>query len=356
MVLPRIAGDLYHKYRPQRFEELSGHAAIVKSIKNAIAAKDPPQSFLLCGESGTGKTSTARIIALAINCLDKGADGEPCLKCQPCKVILSGNCVDVVEKNAADHRGIDAIREIAGTMSSMGMQLQNKVYIFDEAHGLTKEAQSSMLKVLEEAPKGIFIILCTTHPEKLLLTVKNRCQIFKFKPLTRDDTIKLLTEVCTYEGVDIAPTTIEKIADVSHGTPRNALVYLQQVLQLDTRDEQEIATLLETEEAGGEDLYQFFSVFAKGATWLGIVEAYTEVQNMGAPALGMCLAGHFRKKLLACKNAELSWVYADLLELFVVPFDDGKLGENNLVLNLNKAFRLCRNLPAPYGKGAYGRA
>ena len=351
MVLPRVAGDLYHKYRPQRFDELSGHAAVVKSIKNAIAAEHPPQSFLLCGDSGTGKTSTARIIALALNCLNS-QDGEPCLECRACKAILSGTCVDVIEKNAADHRGIDAIREIAGTMSSMGMQLQNKVYIFDEAHQLTKEAQSSMLKVLEEAPKGIFIILCTTNPEKLLPTVKKRCQIFKFKPLTRDDTIKLLAEVCTYEGVDIASTTIEKIADVSLGCPRSALIYLQQVLQLDTRDEKEIAVLLETEEAGGEELYQFFSVFAKGATWSGIVDAYTGVQAMGPPAVGMCLAGYFRNKLLGCKNAELSWIYADMLELFVVPFDDGKLGENNLVLNLNKAFRLCGKLPAPYGKGA----
>ncbi len=335
MVLPHSDGDLYHKYRPRRFNEMSGHKEVIKSLKSAISSEHPSQAFLLTGDSGTGKTSSARITALALNCLNK-KDFEPCLECNACKIIMSGTCVDIIEKNAADHRGIDAIRELSSSMSSMPMQISNKIYILDEAHQLTRESQSSLLKVLEDTPRRVFIILCTTNPEKLLPTIKNRCQTFKFKSLSNEDIRKLLEEVCTYEGTSLDNEIIKLVAEASGGSPRNALVRLQQVLQLNSNDIKEISIFLEVEQAGGEDLFKFFSVFNSTSKWPKIVESYNSIKEMGPPAIGMCLAGYFRNKLVSSGSVN----FASALELFVDPFEDGKIGENKLILHLFKAYKI----------------
>lgn len=343
MVLPHSEGDLYHKYRPRKFSEISGHKEVVKSLKKAITSDHPSQVYLLTGDSGTGKTSSARIIALSLNCDNKDAEGDPCLECRSCKTIISGSCVDLYEINAADHRGIDSVREISSKMSMMPMQLKNKVYILDEFHQMTKEAQTSLLKVLEEAPKNVFIILCTTNPEKILPTVKTRCQQFKFKNLTTTEIVSLLEEVCAYEAVDLSKKTLQLVADHSSGSPRKALVNLQQVLQLSSTKEDEITRLLETEEAGGEDFFKYFMlIISKTSTWSNIVEGYADFKDMGPTGLGMSIAGMFRSKLTSSRDWNSFMLYSAALEFFVVPFDDGKLGENQLMLALAKTHKLIK--------------
>ncbi len=340
MVLPHGVGDLYHKYRPKRFSEIAGNKETVKSLKEAINSDHPSQVFLLTGDSGTGKTTSARIIALALNCDSLDNEGEPCLECKSCKVILSGSCVDIYEKNAADHRGIDAARELSSTMSLLPMQIRNKVYILDEFHQVTKEAQSSLLKVLEEAPKRVFIVLCTTHPEKILPTVKSRCQIFKFKNLPNSSMVNLLEQVCAYEGLALSKATLEIVANSSGGSPRAALVRLQQVMQLGSEDEAEIIKLLETEDAGGEDIFKFFNMYVSKTTlWSALMDVYSGMKEMGAPAIGMSLAGLIRNKLIAAKNWQDVTLYSNLLEDFLVPFDDGKLGENQLIAALARGHK-----------------
>ena len=192
MVLPHGTGDLYHKYRPRKFGEIAGHKEVVYSVRQAVLNKEPSQAYLLIGESGTGKTTTARIMALSLNCENRSEEGDPCLECRSCKNILSGSCPDMIEVNAADTRGIGDIRNLCQSMINMPMFLKNKVYILDEAHQLTKEAQSSLLKELEEAPKHVFIILCSTEPKKILNTVKNRCQRFVFNSLRRSELLNLV--------------------------------------------------------------------------------------------------------------------------------------------------------------------
>lgn len=132
MVLPHGTGDLYHKYRPLRFSEVVGHDQVVKNLRTALNLPQPSQAYLLIGDSGTGKTTSARIAALTLNCAEKNKDGEPCLACAACRSVLSGRCTDVIEVNCADHRGIDAIRAVCSTMPMMPLQLTNKVYILDE--------------------------------------------------------------------------------------------------------------------------------------------------------------------------------------------------------------------------------
>lgn len=341
MVLPHSIGDLYHKYRPRKFSEVAGHKEVVQSLKKAITSDHPSQVFLLTGESGTGKTSCARIIAMSLNCDNRDEDGDPCLECKSCKIILSGSCVDLHEINAAEHRGIDAVREISSKMSMMPMQLRNKIYILDEFHQMTKEAQSSLLKVLEEAPKRVFIILCTTNPEKILPTVKNRCQQFRFKNLSNKEIALLLEEVCVYEGAQLSRSVLDLIADSSGGSPRSSLVHLQQVLQLDSDKEEDIRRLLEIESAGGEDFFKFFMILvSKSSSWPQIMEAYNGVKDMGPTGLGMSIAGMLRNKLVGSKGGNDFYFYSEAIENFVVPFDDGKLGENQMVLALARTYRL----------------
>jgi DNA polymerase III subunit gamma/tau len=245
----------------------------------------------------------------------------------------------VIEKNAAEHRGIDAVREISSTMALMPLYLQNKVYILDEFHQMTKEAQSSLLKVLEEAPKNVFIILCTTHPGKILPTVKNRCQQFRFSSLPRAKIITLLEEVVTYETVDISKAALELIADSAQGSPRHALVLLQQVIQLGDAGPAEIKKLLTSE----DDNPEVFQVCLKlSGPWAALMGAYDGVKEQGAPAIGMIVAGYYRNKLISAKNKADADKIARVLELFVVPFDDGKLGENQLILSLYKASNILR--------------
>lgn len=351
MVFPGLSGDLYHKYRPRRFSEMTGHKAVVKSLKTAINSKDSPQAYLLVGESGTGKTSSARIMALTLNCTNK-IDSEPCLECPACKIILSGSCSDVIEINGADNRGIDDMRAIISKMFLTGMQVSKKVYIIDECQQLTKEAQSSLLKPLEDTPEDVYIILCTTNPEKILLPVKNRCQIVKFNLLPPSEIMNLLEEVSTYEAKDLGKEILKDIAEASQGSPRNALVRLQQIIQLNSNDPEEISVFLENEEYDNADLSQLLACFFKQTEWDKIIVAYKEVIEKGAPTIGMGLAGFFRNKLLGSQDPNQAKIYADLLELFVNPFDDGKPGENKLVLNLYKAYKL-NTLPKSNFKGPY---
>ena len=355
MVLPHGYGDFYHKYRPLRFEEMAGHKQIISSIRKAVLAKYPSQAYLLTGESGTGKTSTARIMALSLNCIKGSKEGEPCLECSACKLILSGKATDIIEVNAADHRGIGDIRTLCHTMGLMPYPLKNKVYILDEAHQLTNDAQSSLLKELEEAPKHVYIILCSTHPQKILPTVKNRCQKFKFGSLRRAEMLSLVEEVATLEGEDLPNRVYEAITDASGGSPRQALVLLQQVVQLGSTSLPDILGLIDNGEGEEPNVFKIcFELNKQGnPSWTTIVKLYKEAIHLGAPGIGMMVAGFFRGQLLKAKTPVQAANTAKILELFITPFPPGKLGENILVLHLFTAFELRGGLTSntPVSRG-----
>lgn len=339
-VKPHGTGDLYHKYRPMRYHEVVGHDSTIQSIK-AATTESLSQAFMLTGESGTGKTTTARIMALSVNCLSPVV-GEPCLDCASCNSILSGNCPDMLEVNAANARGIDAIREMCANMGFAPMVLKKRVYILDEAHQLTKDAQNTLLKYLEEAPKHVIIILCSTEPKGFLKAVRTRCQIFKFELLGGSAMLELLGSVVEQEAADIPKGVLGKIVDTSEGSPRNALVRLQQVLQLEDRSVEAVSSMLNISEDDPNAIKLCFALNTQEPRWTSVCKVFNDVKSVGAPGLGMTLAGYFRNQLLKSTDFRKAQMLSAALELFVKPFDSGKPGESQLVSALFKAYVIIR--------------
>lgn len=222
----------YTKYRPQKFSEISKPNETAAALMSQLAKGSPAHAYLFVGPRGTGKTTTARILAKALNCTDLSKSGDPCLACAACLAVKKGNFVDLIEIDAASNRGIDDIRDLREKIKLSPSQGRAKVYIIDEVHMLTTEAFNALLKTLEEPPKHAYFILCTTELHKVPDTIKSRCQVFKFKRATRAQLISKLSAICEAEGVDyLKKDDLEKIADASFGGFRDAETILQQVVE-----------------------------------------------------------------------------------------------------------------------------
>ena len=215
---------LYRKYRPSLFNEIVGQDHIVKILKNSIIKNKIGHAYLFSGPRGTGKTSTAKIFASTINCLQP-VDGEKCGKCAICK--LEEN-VDIIEIDAASNNGVDEIREIRQNAKLMPNNSKYKVYIIDEVHMLSIGAFNALLKTLEEPPLHVIFILATTEFQKVPLTIVSRCQKFQFKKLTNNDIEKKLHEIVEKENINITDDALTLIAEISDGGLRDAINLLDQ--------------------------------------------------------------------------------------------------------------------------------
>ncbi|MEW6624982.1 MAG: DNA polymerase III subunit gamma/tau [Bacillota bacterium] len=220
---------LYRKWRPQDFTELIGQDHISRTLKNALAANKIAHAYLLCGPRGTGKTTTAKIIAKSINCLQP-VMGEPCNQCMPCKLINAGNSMDVLEIDGASNRGIDEIRDLREKVNLAPAQGKYKVYIIDEVHMLTTEAFNALLKTLEEPPKFVMFILATTEPHKVPATILSRCQRFDFHRLDQKTISAKLEEICLKSDIEYAKEGLDVIARLARGGMRDALSLMDQCL------------------------------------------------------------------------------------------------------------------------------
>ncbi len=218
----------YRKHRPQLLAEVIGQEHVTKTLLNALASERVSHAYLFCGPRGTGKTSTARALAKAINCLTNGK-GEPCNSCAICQSITEGSALDVIEVDAASNRGIDEIRDLREKVNYAPNQARRKVYIIDEVHMLTKEASNALLKTLEEPPPHVIFILATTEPHKLLPTILSRCQRFDFHRHTQANMVAELSRVCEKEGIHIEAEALRLIARAATGSLRDALNLLQQL-------------------------------------------------------------------------------------------------------------------------------
>jgi DNA polymerase-3 subunit gamma/tau len=220
---------LYRKYRSATFADLIGQAHVAETLRNQVRTGELAHAYLFAGIRGTGKTSTARILARAITCLQQ-VDGEPCNRCTACVEVLGGGAVDVLEIDAASNRGIDEMRELRERVKFLPASLRRKVYIIDEAHMLTTEAWNAFLKTLEEPPPHVLFVLATTEPHKVPETVRSRVQRFDFRRVERADIAAHLARILGQEGAEAEPAALDLIARAGQGSVRDAMSLLDQAL------------------------------------------------------------------------------------------------------------------------------
>jgi len=225
--MPEVS--FYRKYRPQNFNNLVGQDHIRSTILNALLEGHPAHAYLFCGPRGTGKTSTARLVAKALNCLKLDEHGEPCDECDLCTTIREGTLIDLVEIDAASNRGIDEIRDLKDKINFAPTRAKNKVYIIDEVHMLTKEAFNALLKTLEEPPEHVYFILATTEAHKVPETIISRCQRFDFKRITQKTLVTRLMYIAQLENIEVEPDAVDAIARTSEGGLRDAIGLLEQL-------------------------------------------------------------------------------------------------------------------------------
>lgn len=219
---------LYRRLRPQRFDDVIGQEHIIRTLKNQIEKDRINHAYLFCGTRGTGKTTTAKIFARAINCTGEGE--KPCNECSVCKEALKGTNLNIIEIDAASNNSVDNIRDIVEEVKYPPTEGRYKVYIIDEVHMLTTSAFNAFLKTLEEPPAHVVFILATTDPQKMPVTVLSRCQRFDFHRIGHKDMVKVLTEYMENEKADVDVSALEYIAEISDGAMRDALSVLDQCL------------------------------------------------------------------------------------------------------------------------------
>lgn len=222
----------YTKYRPQTFTDIQKPNEVADALLTQVKAGKVAHAYLFVGSRGTGKTTLARILAKALNCENPEKDGNPCLQCSHCKSIATNSYIDLIEIDAASNRGIDDIRDLKDRINLAPSVGTRKVYIIDEVHMLTTEAFNALLKTLEEPPKNVFFVLCTTELHKVPETVRSRCQVFKFKRATPTQLVEKLRKICDSEKIEkVTDADLQKIAQASFGGYRDAETLLQQVVE-----------------------------------------------------------------------------------------------------------------------------
>ena len=222
---------LYREWRPRTFDDVVGQEHITITLKNQIKKERIAHAYLFCGTRGTGKTSTAKILAKALNCLDL-REGEPCNQCDMCQKINSGLAIDVNELDAASNNGVDNIRDIIDDVQYPPQEARFKVYIMDEVHMLSTGAVNAFLKTLEEPPKNVVFILATTDPQKLPITILSRCQRFDFKRIKNEDISIRLRRIVKQQGVFADDKSLNLIARMSDGAMRDSLSILDQAISM----------------------------------------------------------------------------------------------------------------------------
>ncbi len=219
----------YRKWRPQTLSDLVGQEPVARTIKQAINRDRIAHAYLFCGPRGTGKTSTARILSKAVNCLEP-QEGEPCNTCRMCTSVNEGRAMDLVEIDAASNRGIDEIRNIRDKVNYAPVEATYKVYVLDEAHMLTDAAADALLKTLEEPPSHVIFILATTEPHRLSSTIISRCQRFDFRRIAPAAMVERLAQICQAEGIEVEPAALSAITRQAAGSLRDAENLLEQAV------------------------------------------------------------------------------------------------------------------------------
>jgi len=292
---------LYRKYRSMNFDEVVGQEHVVRSLRNAVKTGEVSHALLFAGARGIGKTSLARILARAVNCKNITNDGNPCNQCDICQAFFKQASMDLIEVDAASHRGIDDIRFLQEGASFAPVEAKKKVFIIDEVHMLTKEAFNALLKTLEEPPSHCIFILATTEINKVPETILSRCQTYYFERISVDEMMKHLIEVAEQEGVKLEEKESLMIANSVKGGMRDALGILEQLLVCSNEgkiDEGDLYKLLGVvEESVLNNIYDLMQTGKMSET---ISFFHNEVYRKGVEVdrLLISLEDFFRKKML----------------------------------------------------------
>ena len=265
----------YRKWRPGTFSDLAGQEHVASTLKQAVLQDRVSHSYLFCGTRGSGKTTTARVLAKAVNCLNPH-QGDPCDECAICVSINEGRNLDIIELDAASNRGVEEIREIREKVNFQPAQNRRKVYIIDEAHMLTREASNAFLKTLEEPPGHVIFILCTTEADRLLPTILSRCQRYDFRRLPGQTIYDRLAYITDQEAIAIHPDALRMIARNAGGSMRDALNILEQLAVSSEAD----ITLRDVEESLGlvrSDAYLTLAQKLLAGDTTGSLETINEV-------------------------------------------------------------------------------
>lgn len=290
--------SLYRRWRPQNFDDIVGQAHVVRTLKNALATGRITHAYLFAGPRGTGKTSTARVLAKALNCAD-GPTPAPCEKCVSCVGIREGAAMDVIEVDAASNRGIDEIRDLREKVMYAPTQGRYKVYIIDEAHMLTPQAFNALLKTLEEPPQHAIFVLATTQPESIIPTIQSRCQRFDFNRLTVSDLAAHVTRVAQAQSIAVDADAARLIARRADGSARDALGLLEQASAWSPQVT--VESVLELLGVSDFDLLRRFAAAIADDQPGQVFQIIQEAVENGADMRQFLqdLIGHFRNMLVA---------------------------------------------------------
>lgn len=342
---------LYRKWRPMTFDEIVGQEQISETLKNSVKTGRIAHAYLFCGTRGTGKTTSAKIFARAVNC-EHPEDGNPCNKCPSCLGILNGSILDVYEMDAASNSGVNNIREIRDEVIYSPSECKYKVYIIDEAHMLTSEAFNALLKTLEEPPGHVIFILATTEPENIIPTVLSRCQRFDFRRIPPDIISARTEKIAKAENLSLTPDAAELIATLADGSMRDALSILEQCAA--TKPEGlKVSDVLEiTGAVDNGSLFEAAEAVAENSAEKAL-KITNSILNMGKEVISFFeeLIAHFRA-LMLCKTggdtaallektqeaAKKYELQAEKFSLDRIMFSINTLGEHLL---------LAKKLPSP---------
>lgn len=329
---------LYRAYRPQNFEDVVGQDHITRTLKNQIENDNIGHAYLFCGTRGTGKTSTAKIFARAVNC-PNSENQEPCNECEVCRDILNDNIMDVVEIDAASNNSVDDIRELRESVKYSPTKAKYKVYIIDEVHMLSQGAFNALLKTLEEPPSYVIFILATTEPHKIPATILSRCQRFDFKRVTVSDMTERMKKICKEEDIEVEEKALNLISRNSQGALRDALSILDQCISFgnDKIEYNDVIELLGT--VNIDELFELSAAIINEDTKKSL-QILNEFVIWGKDIRNLIndLIDHFRN-IMVCK------VSKDLEEIISLPDENIKrLQEQSETIDINDLIRILNIL------------